>query len=154
MIKILHYLKDPKLWELWCIPIIMGNAGLISSTVVPWALGLGRDTTIMEFQVPKQGTDNFGRWGLLCLHFRFDCASCAGHSGLRFQAQRGGAQKTSMVRRMIGAALSGLSSPEMHPPTSTHESQNALMRTEIVLLLCRFQARSQRDGRAARLRRR
>ena len=32
-----HYLKDPKLWELWCSRYyygpIMGNAGFISSTV-------------------------------------------------------------------------------------------------------------------------
>ena len=27
MIKFLHYLKDPKLWELWYIFLIMGNAG-------------------------------------------------------------------------------------------------------------------------------
>ena len=28
-IYILHYLKDPKLWEVWCVPYygIMGNAG-------------------------------------------------------------------------------------------------------------------------------
>ena len=24
MIYILHYLKDPKLWELWCISLILG----------------------------------------------------------------------------------------------------------------------------------
>ena len=34
MIQILHYLKDPKLWELW-IFLIMGNAGFISSAVNP-----------------------------------------------------------------------------------------------------------------------
>ena len=33
MIKILHYLKDPKLWELWYIFLILGYAGFISSTV-------------------------------------------------------------------------------------------------------------------------
>ena len=34
MISILHYyLKDPKLWELWYIPYIMGHAGFISSTL-------------------------------------------------------------------------------------------------------------------------
>ena len=27
------YLKDPKLWELWHIFLVMGNAGNISSTV-------------------------------------------------------------------------------------------------------------------------
>ena len=31
MMEILHYLKDPKLWELW---YIMGHAGFLSSTVV------------------------------------------------------------------------------------------------------------------------
>ena len=34
MDKILHYLKDPKLWELWCIFLIMGNAGFCPSAVV------------------------------------------------------------------------------------------------------------------------
>ena len=33
MIEVLHYLKDPKLWELWFIPYYMGNAEFISSTV-------------------------------------------------------------------------------------------------------------------------
>ena len=33
MIKNLHYLKDPKLWEFWYIFLFMGNAGFISSTV-------------------------------------------------------------------------------------------------------------------------
>ena len=33
MIEILHYLKDSKLWELSYIFLMMGNAGLISSTV-------------------------------------------------------------------------------------------------------------------------
>ena len=32
MIELLHYLNDPRLWELWYV--IMGNAGFISSTVV------------------------------------------------------------------------------------------------------------------------
>ena len=30
MIYILHYLKDPKLWELWHTPYV-GNAGIVSS---------------------------------------------------------------------------------------------------------------------------
>ena len=33
MIETLHYLKDPKLWEMQHIPF-MGNAGSISSTVI------------------------------------------------------------------------------------------------------------------------
>ena len=33
MIEILHYFKAPKLWDLWYILPIMGNAGFISSTV-------------------------------------------------------------------------------------------------------------------------
>ena len=33
MDKILHDLKDSKLWELWYIPYIMGNAGFCPSTV-------------------------------------------------------------------------------------------------------------------------
>ena len=33
MDKILHDLKDPKLWEL-CIFLIMGNAGFCPSTIV------------------------------------------------------------------------------------------------------------------------
>ena len=28
-----HYLKDPKLWELWYLFLLMGNAGFISSAV-------------------------------------------------------------------------------------------------------------------------
>ena len=40
MRKILHDRKDPKLWEVGCIFLIMGNAGFISSTY-DWALGLG-----------------------------------------------------------------------------------------------------------------
>ena len=35
MIEILHYLQDPRLWELWYMILIMGNAGFISSTVRP-----------------------------------------------------------------------------------------------------------------------
>ena len=42
MIKILHYLKHPKLWESWYSPI-MGDAGLVASAVVcvqlAWASG-------------------------------------------------------------------------------------------------------------------
>ena len=34
MDKILHDLKDPKLWELWSIPKKMGNAGFCESTVL------------------------------------------------------------------------------------------------------------------------
>ena len=34
MDKILHDPKDPKLWELWYIFLIMGNAGFCPSTVV------------------------------------------------------------------------------------------------------------------------
>ena len=34
MIYILHYSTDAKLWELYGMFLIMGNAGLISSTVV------------------------------------------------------------------------------------------------------------------------
>ena len=34
MIEILHYLKDPKLWDYGMLLLIMGNAGCISSTVV------------------------------------------------------------------------------------------------------------------------
>ena len=34
MIEILHYLKDPKLWEFMGIFLIMGDAGFMSSTVV------------------------------------------------------------------------------------------------------------------------
>ena len=33
IIEILHYLKDPKLWELWVYSLLWGNAGFISSTV-------------------------------------------------------------------------------------------------------------------------
>ena len=33
MDKILHDLKDSKLWELWYIFLIMGNAGFCPSTV-------------------------------------------------------------------------------------------------------------------------
>ena len=33
MIEILHCPKDPKLWELWHIFLIIGDAGFISSTV-------------------------------------------------------------------------------------------------------------------------
>ena len=33
MMQILQYLKDPKLWELWYIFLMMGNAGFISSTL-------------------------------------------------------------------------------------------------------------------------
>ena len=36
MIEILHYLKDPNLWELWYIPYSMRQCrGFISSTEVP-----------------------------------------------------------------------------------------------------------------------
>ena len=35
MIEILHYLEDPKLWELGYIFLIMGHAGFISSTLSP-----------------------------------------------------------------------------------------------------------------------
>ena len=34
VIEILHYLKDPTLWEFWYVRI-MGNAGFISSTLNP-----------------------------------------------------------------------------------------------------------------------
>ena len=42
MILILHYLRDPKLWE-YGIVSIMGKAGCISSTVVcgSWDAGSG-----------------------------------------------------------------------------------------------------------------
>ena len=33
MIEILHYLKDPKLWELWYVPYYGFNAGFTLSTV-------------------------------------------------------------------------------------------------------------------------
>ena len=34
MIQILHYFKDPKLWELWPIPYLLrGKAGFISFTL-------------------------------------------------------------------------------------------------------------------------
>ena len=32
MDKILHDPKDPKLWELWYIPLFMGSAGFCPST--------------------------------------------------------------------------------------------------------------------------
>ena len=35
MVKILHDPKDPKLWELYGIFLIMGNAGFCPSAVVP-----------------------------------------------------------------------------------------------------------------------
>ena len=38
MDKILHDLKDPKLWELWYIPYNGGNAGFCPSTVVTYTL--------------------------------------------------------------------------------------------------------------------
>ena len=31
MVYILHYLMDPKLWELWYIFLIMGNAGFATA---------------------------------------------------------------------------------------------------------------------------
>ena len=34
MIYILHYLEGPKLWELWYIFLLMGNAGFLSSTLL------------------------------------------------------------------------------------------------------------------------
>ena len=34
MIEILHYLKDPKLWELMVYSFFWGNAGFIPSSVV------------------------------------------------------------------------------------------------------------------------
>ena len=39
MIEILHYLKDPKLWELWYIPYYGCKAGFISSTVLGFRVG-------------------------------------------------------------------------------------------------------------------
>ena len=36
MDEILHDLKDPKLWELWYIPIILGNAGFSPSARISW----------------------------------------------------------------------------------------------------------------------
>ena len=35
MIYVLHYLKDPKLWELWYIPLLWVTRGFISSTILP-----------------------------------------------------------------------------------------------------------------------
>ena len=43
MIEVLHYLKDPKLWELWYIPN-MGKAGFKSSTVASQTAQTLRDT--------------------------------------------------------------------------------------------------------------
>ena len=37
MIQIRHYRKDPKLWELWYIPYIMGNAGQLTGFMV-WGI--------------------------------------------------------------------------------------------------------------------
>ena len=34
MIQVLHYVKDPKLRELWSIPYVGANAGFIPSAVV------------------------------------------------------------------------------------------------------------------------
>ena len=45
MISILHYLMDPKLWELYGIFLIMGNAGSISSTVGRIGLKVTDDKT-------------------------------------------------------------------------------------------------------------
>ena len=44
MIQILHYLKDPELWEKFGIFPIMGNAGFISSTVESILRSPGRNT--------------------------------------------------------------------------------------------------------------
>ena len=41
MIEILHYLKDPNLWEFMGIFLIMGNAGFLSSAVVLPAESVG-----------------------------------------------------------------------------------------------------------------
>ena len=44
MLEILRYFKDPKLWELYGIFLIMGNAGFISSTVGLRVTPLQRET--------------------------------------------------------------------------------------------------------------
>ena len=50
MIDILHYLKDPKLWEVRYTPYYMGNAGFISSTVV-LSSGILADTKPLRIEV-------------------------------------------------------------------------------------------------------
>ena len=48
MISILRYLKDPKLWEFWYLPVLR-NAGFISSTVIAYNPNKGTSDLLTKY---------------------------------------------------------------------------------------------------------